>query len=418
MKLAPPVAEALRQGAITLQAAQTFTLGEAPAQEKHLKRMQSDRTSGWAHSVDTIRREMTEKRVPLARALFDPALYQGEIVTDPATDDRYFADVEQVNRLNDEAIEAKLAALQKEWPWAKRLGAHEQYWQFNDARKGDKEAGAILYLNHQGQLQVKAPVLTPAIAKSRAAREAAKEREKTKAERAREREKEKKRAATVQALRLKLAVREDLCLPLLVLEKLDQYSLEVSDSARLELMLGPVAKLLRKAWSRKAGDKLFVQGYRSLEEKAELAVFNGLVALGGEVLARILCVMVADNAGLDDYDQAPLMRRLASALKGDATPEPEPEAAATEPDDEAGEEQLEIEDAIDQAATPPHFNAWWRVSGEPGVDPYADQIGLSRGYDSDNQVILEFPDGTVAHFSPHQLFPAEAPQPPAEEAAQ
>lgn len=52
----------------------------------------------------------------------------------------------------------------------------------------------------------------------------------------------------------------------------------------------------------------------------------------------------------------------------------------------------------------PGTQDWWRV-GDVGH-----RIGFSLGYNGFNEVRLRFEDGTVAAFTPHQLFPAEQAQ--------
>jgi hypothetical protein len=44
----------------------------------------------------------------------------------------------------------------------------------------------------------------------------------------------------------------------------------------------------------------------------------------------------------------------------------------------------------------------WRVGG---IGPFSDLVGEARGYTADNYVRLELPDGRIAKFSPHELFP-------------
>lgn len=157
-RLAAPVAEALSKGEINLEQAKAFALGDEKAQMQQLK---SGKRNDWARDPRQIRHAMIEKMVPVDRALFDPKLYKGTIVEDEDEGERYFADPVEFRELQDAAIEARIAALKEKWPWVERLGPNAYAWDYAAAKKGDKKAGAILWVDHAGVVHVKENVLKP-----------------------------------------------------------------------------------------------------------------------------------------------------------------------------------------------------------------------------------------------------------------
>lgn len=163
LRLAPEIRVALEDGKISLAQAAAYALGDHDAQRRQWKLAQEHE---WQSQPDYIRRHMTETRVPFRRALFDPALYKGEILHDAETGEQYFVDLEQFQKLQGAAVEAKLAELRKTWKWAEWVPGNERH-RYVPTNKKDADAGAVVYADYEGVIHVDAPVLRPDTVKAR-----------------------------------------------------------------------------------------------------------------------------------------------------------------------------------------------------------------------------------------------------------
>lgn len=351
LRCAPGVKDALREGKLSLQQAAAYALGDAAAQEKHLRAR-----GKWQQEPHNIRRLLTEKRLHVDRALFPLEQYQGEIVEDAASADRYLVDVEQAQRLNDAVIEAKLQELKAKWPWAKRLAPNEGAWNFPEASKKDKEAGAILWVDHTG-LQIKAPVLTPGILRSREAKKAAKQGRESAADRAKEKARQKaaeareetrqaKEAAARRAFHTSLLARPDALLAMAVFDRLSDARNEAEefDWPAVEALIAPALPAFRKALRLKPDASILdAPGYWA----ADPPVLDALAKLGEAPLYKALLILITAAAPWS-AKHGPVgkwfARLVAEAGAAPAAADPEPE-----PEEPVPQEQLDLEDAIDEA---------------------------------------------------------------------
>lgn len=147
-RLAPEARKALEKGDLNVEAARVLATAPAALQ----KEIVTDRPS-WnplkAMKVEDIRGEMRRQAVPVSVAAFDRKLYDGPYIED----DNYFADVEQFDRLQSAAAQARLEELRKEWPAAEmHTGNALRHWVWADTgdnlswnanRKGGKATGTL-----------------------------------------------------------------------------------------------------------------------------------------------------------------------------------------------------------------------------------------------------------------------------------
>lgn len=167
LRLAPEMQTALRVKEISLQQAAAFTIGHHNDQRAYWKQAKASRWEG-DRLPDAIRRGMIKERIEVGDAVFDLALYTGEIVEDPETGERYLGDGKLFRKLQDAAIASRLAELKAKWPWAEFTTDGE--WRYEKTTKDDADAGAILFIEdiEDGKrLKVKAPVLRPEVTSAR-----------------------------------------------------------------------------------------------------------------------------------------------------------------------------------------------------------------------------------------------------------
>lgn len=147
-RLAPEARKAFDKGDLNVEAARVLAMAP-PAMQKEIV---TDRPS-WSAlkdlKVDDMRGELRRQAIPVSVAAFDRKLYDGPYIED----DKYFADVEQFDRLQTEAARAKVEQLRKEWPTAELhpgTALHNWVWadtgdnlSWNANRKGGKATGAL-----------------------------------------------------------------------------------------------------------------------------------------------------------------------------------------------------------------------------------------------------------------------------------
>lgn len=244
LRLAPEAQAALRGGQLQLQEAAALTLGEPRKQREVLKEIlrapeptdpedneQAIRRE-WRPDVDEIRRAMTAKKIPARFAGFDLALYTGERLVDPDTDEVWLTDLKQFDKLQRQAMAKRVEELKKKWPWVHVLENHgREAWKYRGpARQGDKHAGAIVYLERQGSITVTEGVLSEETMKERQAEAAASERKRAAANRAPGPKAAKRHLTDGQSIRAKHA-------------KTQALRLGIAAHARVGLALGCLAFL-------------------------------------------------------------------------------------------------------------------------------------------------------------------------------
>lgn len=312
LRLAPELQAALRKDELSLGQAQAFALGHHNDQRAYWKKARGK--SAWHGMTEPgeIRRRMTNERVPLAAAIFDAALYTGEILEDAETGARYFGDKEAFEALQSAAIDAKVEALAKKWPWALRLTDKANPWDYQDAsRKSDKDAGAIVFVQH-GTVRTREGVLKPETVKARQDETRRKERAKTKADAGARPPLTQAQLLAVKRVKtraLRMAVAEDahaaLCLAILGLaggRGVDlrretwagpegHYEPTDAEEARRSEALRTILEAIPESDEDSVDfDPIF--GLRDAEEQAR--VFQALRRLEAGQLARILAGLVAD----------------------------------------------------------------------------------------------------------------------------
>ncbi|GEM_PF-146587 len=170
LRTAPSVQAALRQGEITLAQGQALALGDRKEQEQVLKRIKDQPELG----THAIKRLVTADRENVSKAIFKIDQYKGEIVTDPDTGDRYFADPVEFDQLTHAILEAKATALRRKWKWVEICEGN--FWELfsgNDGSRAvapdDPDAGGVVeYSRHSGKVEIHAPVLRKSVLAARA----------------------------------------------------------------------------------------------------------------------------------------------------------------------------------------------------------------------------------------------------------
>lgn len=175
LRLVPEIQAALARKDITNAQAEAFARGSQAEQKRYWKTLEDPRAD-WRAKPDTVTQAMLREKIPLEHAIFDPALYTGEIVE---SDDGalYAGDAEEFTRLQTDAIAAELERLRAKWPWAELL-RNPSYGDYQDSgiRKTDKEAGAVIAVRGT-RVSIHAPALLKATIQQRE-RQAAADRKK------------------------------------------------------------------------------------------------------------------------------------------------------------------------------------------------------------------------------------------------
>lgn len=159
LRLDDQVKDALREGKINLEHAKAFALGPHKLQRQVLGQVK--RGADWLlESTDRLVEEMAADLIPVRHAIFDRTLYAGDIVDDETSGESYFGDVAEFKSLQDAAVAAKIEEFKTTYAWAKVVEGG-QFWTFVDARKGDKDAGAIIGVFSDGEVRTRERVLEP-----------------------------------------------------------------------------------------------------------------------------------------------------------------------------------------------------------------------------------------------------------------
>lgn len=162
------VQQALIDRRITNAQALAFAMGTAERQRAILAEV-LDPDAEW--DAADIKTEMREQELPeVERALFDPALYTASVTEDLETGEKYFADVEEFERLQSAAFEAKAEELrasgQYRWVDIDRRGFLDK-WTTHIIRADDPDAGAVLREGMGGGFDVVFPALRDSVLRDR-----------------------------------------------------------------------------------------------------------------------------------------------------------------------------------------------------------------------------------------------------------
>jgi ParB/RepB/Spo0J family partition protein len=176
LRAIPEVREKLREGELDLGQVQAFALAGEDRQREILAQPED-------YDAGEIRHLALQSRVTLDRAVFDLKLYEGEIVDDTVTGQRFFADQAQFDRLQLAELEARAEKLRgrKKWGWVEVIApdSDRSFWQdyaaqdpstYEEYKPGDPDAGAVVLIerySRPAKITVKAPVLRKADADAR-----------------------------------------------------------------------------------------------------------------------------------------------------------------------------------------------------------------------------------------------------------
>jgi ParB/RepB/Spo0J family partition protein len=168
-RLAAAARRAYEKGEISLAQAQALTIGEKAEQERLLAQVVAH--PGGFRAAD-IRRMLLGTAIPMSRAEFDAARYQGAFKPDLFEDEQYATDWDEFRRLQREWCEGKRAELAAIWSWVElKIGGGWAPWEYDRDQPpvgpDGRRAGAVIHLRedlrveiHTGLAKRAAPVLS------------------------------------------------------------------------------------------------------------------------------------------------------------------------------------------------------------------------------------------------------------------
>lgn len=149
-RTAPEVQQALDAGQISVEQARAFTLAPPERQVKVLRQAVEHPDRRW--TAQDLRRQLTSGTIPVDVALFPLAEYEGEILTDDETGERFASDVVQFRRRQAEAVQKVVEKLRNEEKpaWVKVFwnDKHEYFQGFYyTERPGHAKAGIAIIVS-------------------------------------------------------------------------------------------------------------------------------------------------------------------------------------------------------------------------------------------------------------------------------
>lgn len=161
--LIPEAQKALRDGEITVEAANAIAMADRAAQKEVLNHAKI------GFDTEELKDMATNELVPVGRQCFDVRDYKGEFVeADLGPDDpadaptRWFKDTAQVKRLIDAKVKAEKTALAGKYPWVEAKQQNNTVAPWNWTMGKAKDAGALILVNkHTGELKIHAPISKP-----------------------------------------------------------------------------------------------------------------------------------------------------------------------------------------------------------------------------------------------------------------
>lgn len=145
-----------RAGEITVRHAQALSKAEPKRQGALINSLQR----GFLKTEKDIVEKIAEDMPPVKAALFDRALYTGEIVQEDDGPGRngggaWFQDVAQFEKLQTEAIAAKKAELAAKWAWVEIVPKGQYFSEYNFERSSNpKKAGAVIKIGHDFEVDI------------------------------------------------------------------------------------------------------------------------------------------------------------------------------------------------------------------------------------------------------------------------
>jgi ParB/RepB/Spo0J family partition protein len=146
-RLCPAARKALRAGEITRAQANALTMAPSKSEQDEVLRGIQNRWGEFETEAD-IRAHFLGDRPVLANAIFDPALYTGEVMVDEEdANNNRATDAVLFERLQREAVEAKRAAIEASGGKVTVLdGAKNQYFQSWEWSKDAKNGVTVIHL--------------------------------------------------------------------------------------------------------------------------------------------------------------------------------------------------------------------------------------------------------------------------------
>jgi ParB family transcriptional regulator, chromosome partitioning protein len=154
-KLSSKVKEAFVDGELTLAQAQQLTAASFETQDEILEQIQSDEWHDW--TPENIKAFLSSSLIPVSNAIFDSALYKGEISNNLFDDESEscFVDTEQARRLQLEAIQAKKDDYAKTWQWVEAMYADSfSRWHYDSPKAANPEEQGVAILVYGNSMKV------------------------------------------------------------------------------------------------------------------------------------------------------------------------------------------------------------------------------------------------------------------------
>ena len=146
----------VREGEVSLSAAEALTLGTHDQQRAVIERLEE----GYYYDADNLRGILTGEKPALSLAIFPIEQYEGTTTADLFADDdnTFFDDAEQFYRLQGQAVEA-LAEHHREAGAAFVEVLTENYvawWQYREAdTEEDEQGGVVIHVKPSGRVEVR-----------------------------------------------------------------------------------------------------------------------------------------------------------------------------------------------------------------------------------------------------------------------
>lgn len=155
-RLAAAARRAYERGEISLGQAQALTIGEKAEQERLVAQIVAH--PGGFRAAD-IRRMLLGSAIPMSRAEFDAARYQGAFTPDLFEDEKYATDWDEFRRLQREWCESKRAELEATWSWVElKIGGGWMAWEYDRDQPpvgpDGRRAGAVIHLRDDLRVEI------------------------------------------------------------------------------------------------------------------------------------------------------------------------------------------------------------------------------------------------------------------------
>jgi ParB family transcriptional regulator, chromosome partitioning protein len=154
-KLSPKVKEAFANDELTLAQVQQLAAASFETQDEILEQILSDEWHDW--TPQNIKEFLGASLISVGNAIFDAALYKGEITNNLFDDESEscFVDTEQARRLQLEAIQAKKDEYAKTWQWVEAMYADSfSRWQYDSPQPANPSEQGVVILVYGDSMKV------------------------------------------------------------------------------------------------------------------------------------------------------------------------------------------------------------------------------------------------------------------------